>query len=133
MNEILSEIDDFLVLRITLSNCVALFNLGHVYHLNKLRTVSLGMVCTMFDTVAEEDDITALPVSAMEEILTSSMLVVRSEDVILAACLKWMNAHREGRRNQWKKLKRLICFDDCTESVKLIFVDNDYCRYICET
>ncbi|KAG8139908.1 hypothetical protein E2320_002672 [Naja naja] len=73
---------EFLKKKLSLSNCVAIHSLTHMYSLNQLALKAAEMIRRNFDKVIEDDEFYTLPFHLIRDWLSDSEITVDSEEIL---------------------------------------------------
>uniref|UniRef100_A0A3P9IBR9 Kelch like family member 11 n=1 Tax=Oryzias latipes TaxID=8090 RepID=A0A3P9IBR9_ORYLA len=99
---------DFLSKRVTLSNCVAVHSLAHMYSLDPLAQSAAQMIRRNFHRVVRCDEFDALPFHLVRDWLSDSEIAVDSEQQLFEAVVKWVNQDVQERQGHFEELFKLL-------------------------
>ncbi|KAE8574724.1 hypothetical protein XENTR_v10003552 [Xenopus tropicalis] len=99
---------EFLKKNLSLSNCVAIHSLAHMYSLTQLALKSAEMIRRNFFMVIQDDEFYTLPFHLVRDWLSDPEITVDSEEILFEAVLKWVQRNSEERERYFEELFRLL-------------------------
>ncbi|TKS89648.1 Kelch-like protein 11 [Collichthys lucidus] len=99
---------EFLMKKLSLSNCVAVHSLAHMYTLDQLAKGAAKTIRRNFHKVIHNDEFFTLPFHLVRDWLSDSEITVDSEQELFEAIVKWVNQNTEEREENFKDLFRLL-------------------------
>ncbi|RVE59459.1 hypothetical protein OJAV_G00188720 [Oryzias javanicus] len=99
---------DFLSKKLTLSNCVAVHSLAHMYSLDPLAQSAAQMIRRNFHKVVRCDEFDALPFHLVRDWLSDSEIAVDSEQQLFQAVVKWVSQNPGEREGHFEELFKLL-------------------------
>ncbi|KAF3704370.1 Kelch-like protein 11 Precursor [Channa argus] len=99
---------DFLIKKLSLSNCVAVHSLAHMYTLDRLALEAAVMVRRNFHKIIHNEEFYMLPLHLVRHWLSDSEITVDSEQELFEAIIKWVYQNTEEREKHFEELFRLL-------------------------
>ncbi|XP_060795292.1 kelch-like protein 11 [Neoarius graeffei] len=99
---------DFLKRKLSLTNCVAVHSLAHMYTLDQLALRAAEMIRRNFHRVIQDDEFYTLPFHLVRDWLSDAEITVDSEEVLFDAVVKWVRRGSEDRERHFEELFRLL-------------------------
>ncbi|KAK3738704.1 hypothetical protein QZH41_006249 [Actinostola sp. cb2023] len=106
----------FLEREMIASNCVYYFKFAEQYNCKELKHYCSQMIRTNFGTIGHTKDFMHLGVRHLEELISGDDVVVRSEEEIFEAILKWIYDDPEGREDYFSLLFRHVRVTSMSQS-----------------
>ncbi|KAM8723494.1 kelch-like protein 11 [Acanthopagrus schlegelii] len=99
---------EFLKKKLSLTNCVAVHSLAHMYTLDQLALRAADMIRRNFHKVIQDDEFYTLPFHLVRDWLSDAEITVDSEEVLFEAVVKWVQKNSEERSRYFEELFRLL-------------------------
>ncbi|XP_040922833.1 kelch-like protein 11 [Toxotes jaculatrix] len=99
---------EFLMKKLTLSNCVAVHSLAHMYTLDQLALGAVEMIRRNFHKVICNEEFYTLPFHLVRDWLSDSEITVDSEQELFETIVKWVHQNTEEREKHFEELFRLL-------------------------
>ncbi|XP_050922184.1 LOW QUALITY PROTEIN: kelch-like protein 11 [Lates calcarifer] len=99
---------EFLMKKLSLSNCVAVHSLAHMYTLDQLVLGAADMIRKNFHKVIRNEEFYTLPFHLVRDWLSDSEITVDSEQELFETIVKWVNQNTEEREKYFEELFRLL-------------------------
>ncbi|KAM3592334.1 uncharacterized protein V6R79_016763 [Siganus canaliculatus] len=99
---------EFLMKKLSLSNCVAVHSLAHMYTLDQLAKEAAKMIRRNFHKVIRLEEFYTLPFHLLRDWLSDSEITVDSEQELYDAIVKWVHQDTEEREKYFKELFCLL-------------------------
>ncbi|XP_049601772.1 kelch-like protein 11 isoform X2 [Syngnathus scovelli] len=99
---------EFLKKKLSLTNCVAVHSLAHMYTLDQLALRAADMIRRNFHKVIQDEEFYTLPFHLVRNWLSDDQITVDSEEVLFEAVLKWVQKMPEERGGYFEELFRLL-------------------------
>ncbi|XP_026170549.1 kelch-like protein 11 [Mastacembelus armatus] len=99
---------EFLVNKLSFSNCVAVHSLAHMYTLDQLALEAAEMIRRNFHKIINNEEFYMLPFHLLRDWMSDSEIIVDSEQELFEAILKWVHKNTEEREMHFEKLFRLL-------------------------
>uniref|UniRef100_A0AAV2KDN7 BACK domain-containing protein n=1 Tax=Knipowitschia caucasica TaxID=637954 RepID=A0AAV2KDN7_KNICA len=99
---------EFLKKKLSLTNCVAVHSLAHMYTLDQLALRAADMIRRNFHKVIQDDEFYTLPFHLVRDWLSDAEITVDSEEVLFEAVVKWVQKNSEDRSRYFEELFRLL-------------------------
>lgn len=98
------------------SNSIYYFKFAEQYNCKELKFYASQMIVKNFGMIGHSKDFMQLGVKNLEELISGDDVVVRSEEEIFEAILKWINDDPEGREDNFPKLFRHVRVTSMSQS-----------------
>ena len=108
--------NDIILQSLSLSNCIRVYNLAVKYRCEEVLKQARDFALGNFVAVAETEDFLNLSSTQVEEWISSDQIVVKEEEEVFEAIVKWME------RNESQKQR----FYDLFRHIRCIYVHRDY-------
>ena len=118
-NELKKLCEEYMISKINVPNLMAYYQLSEKMHLSDLNKACYQFSLTHFSKVTSTEWYFSLSIKEMEEYLSDDALNVVSEDDVIDAILKWLQASRaspKGKEDYMKILMPCIRLEFCTKS-----------------
>lgn len=99
---------EFLKKKLSLTNCVAVHSLAHMYTLDQLALRAADMIRRNFHKVIQDEEFYTLPFHLVRDWLSDAEITVDSEEVLFEAVVKWVQKNPEERSRYFEELFRLL-------------------------
>ncbi|KAM4623568.1 kelch-like protein 11 [Polymixia lowei] len=99
---------EFLKRKLSLTNCVAVHSLAHMYTLNQLAKRAAEMIRRNFHKVIQDEEFYTLPFHLVRDWLADAEITVDSEEVLFDAVIKWVQRNTEMRGKYFEELFQLL-------------------------
>ncbi|KAM8729053.1 kelch-like protein 11 isoform 2-T2 [Acanthopagrus schlegelii] len=99
---------DFLMRKLSLSNCVAVHSLAHMYSLEQLDKGAAEMIRRNFHKIICNEEFYTLPFHLVRDWLSDSEITVDFEQELYEAIVKWVRQNTEEREKHFEELFRLL-------------------------
>ncbi|XP_019938603.2 kelch-like protein 11 [Paralichthys olivaceus] len=99
---------EFLMKKLSLSNCVAVHSLAHMYTLDQLAAGAAKMIRRNFTKVIRNEEFFTLPFHLLQTWLSDSEITVDSEQELFEAIVKWVQQNPEEREKHFEELFGLL-------------------------
>ncbi|XP_021170651.2 kelch-like protein 11 [Fundulus heteroclitus] len=99
---------EFLVKKLSLSNCVAVHSLAHMYSLSQLALKAAEKIRRNFHRVIHSEEFYTLPFHLVRDWLLDSEITVDSEQELFDAVVKWVHQNPEQREKYFEELFKLV-------------------------
>ncbi|XP_026872191.2 kelch-like protein 11 isoform X2 [Electrophorus electricus] len=99
---------EFLKRKLSLTNCVAVHSLAHMYTLDQLALRAADMIRRNFHKVIQDEEFYTLPFHLVRDWLSDAEITVDSEEVLFDAVVKWVRKNGEEREKYFEELFRLL-------------------------
>ncbi|XP_071375638.1 kelch-like protein 11 [Centroberyx affinis] len=99
---------EFLKKKLSLTNCVAVHSLAHMYTLDQLALRAAEMIRRNFHKVIQDDEFFTLPFHLVRDWLSDTEITVDSEEVLFDTIVKWVQRSAEEREKHFEELFRLL-------------------------
>lgn len=99
---------EFLKKKLSLTNCMAVHSLAHMYTLDQLALRAADMIRRNFHKVIQDDEFYTLPFHLVHNWLSDAEITVDSEEVLFEAVVKWVQKNSEERSRYFEELFRLL-------------------------
>nr|XP_015818574.2 kelch-like protein 11 isoform X1 [Nothobranchius furzeri] len=99
---------EFLVKNLTLSNCVAVHSLAHMYSLDQLAQEAAKTIRKKFHLIICNEEFYALPFHLLRDWLSDSEITVDSEQELYEAVVKWVHQNPKDHEKYFEELFRLL-------------------------
>ncbi|XP_008296723.1 kelch-like protein 11 [Stegastes partitus] len=99
---------EFLMKKLTLSNCVAVHSLAHMYTLDQLAQGAADTIRRNFHKVICNEEFYTLPFHLVRDWLSDSEITVDSEQELFESIVKWVQQNAEEREKHFEELFRLL-------------------------
>lgn len=99
---------EFLIKNLSLSNCVAVHSLAHMYTLDQLANGAAKTIRRNFHKVIHNEEFYTLPFHLVRDWLSDSEITVDSEQELFEAIVKWVHQNTEEREKQFEELFKLL-------------------------
>ncbi|KAK2820441.1 hypothetical protein Q5P01_023400 [Channa striata] len=106
--ELKSFCGEFLIKKLSLSNCVAVHSLAHMYTLDRLALEAAAMIRRNFHKIIHNEEFYMLPLHLVQHWLSDSEIAVDSEQELFEAIIKWVHQNTEEREEHFEELFRLL-------------------------
>lgn len=93
---------------LSLSTCVAVHNLAHMYTLDQLAEEAANTIRRNFHKVIRYEEFYMLPFHLVQDWLSDPEIIVDSEQELFEAILKWVHQNTEERERHFEGLFRLL-------------------------
>lgn len=93
---------------LTLSNCVAVHSLAHMYTLDQLAQGAAKTIRRNFHKVISNEEFYTLPFHLVRDWLSDSEITVDSEEELFEAVVKWVRQSTDERERHFEELFRLL-------------------------
>lgn len=94
--------------KLTLSNCVAVHSLAHMYTLDQLAKEAADTIRRNFPKVICNEEFYTLPFHLVRDWLSDSEIIVDSEQELFEAVVKWVQQNTEEKEKHFEELFRLL-------------------------
>lgn len=94
--------------KLSLSNCVAVHSLAHMYNLDQLAKGAAHTIRKHFNKIICNEEFYTLPYHLVRDWLSDSEITVDSEQDLFEAIVKWVHQNAEERENHFEELFRLL-------------------------
>ncbi|KAM9424727.1 kelch-like protein 11 [Pholidichthys leucotaenia] len=99
---------EFLMRKLTLSSCVAVHSLAHMYSLNQLVQRAAETIRRNFHKVISNEEFYTLPFHLVRDWLSDSEITVDSEEQLFEAMVKWVHQNSQEHEVHFEELFRLL-------------------------
>ncbi|XP_070707860.1 kelch-like protein 11 [Pempheris klunzingeri] len=99
---------EFLMKKLSLSNCVAVHSLAHKYTLDQLANGAAKTIRRHFHKVIQNEEFYTLPFHLVRDWLSDKEITVDSEQELFEAIVKWVHQNAEEREKHFEELFRLL-------------------------
>ncbi|XP_051273272.1 kelch-like protein 11 [Dicentrarchus labrax] len=99
---------EFLMKKVSLSNCVAVHSLAHMYTLDQLAKGAAEMIRRNFHKIIRSEEFNTLPFHLLRDWLSDSEITVDSEQELFEAIVKWVHQSTEEREKHFEELFKLL-------------------------
>uniref|UniRef100_A0A8D3BDX6 Kelch like family member 11 n=2 Tax=Scophthalmus maximus TaxID=52904 RepID=A0A8D3BDX6_SCOMX len=99
---------DFLMKKLSLSNCVAVHSLAHMYTLDQLALGAAKTIRRNFNKVIRNEEFYTLPFHLLRDWLSDSEITVDSEQELFETIVKWVQHDKEERETHFEELFELL-------------------------
>lgn len=99
---------EFLIKKLSLSNCVAVHSLAHMYTLDRLATEAAVMIRRNFHRIIHNDEFYLLPFHLVRHWLSDPEITVECEQELFEVVVKWVRHNAEEREQHFEELFRLL-------------------------
>ncbi|XP_041830613.1 kelch-like protein 11 [Melanotaenia boesemani] len=99
---------DFLMKKLSLSNCVAVHSLAHMYSLDQLAQEAAETIRRNFHKVISSEEFYTLPFHLLRDWLSDSEITVNSEQELFEAIVKWVHQNKDERETHFEELFKLL-------------------------
>ncbi|CAN9509128.1 unnamed protein product [Ophioblennius macclurei] len=98
----------FLMKKLSLSNCVAVHSLAHVYTLDQLAQRAAKMIRRNFHKVIRNEEFCSLPFHLVRDWLHDPEITVNSEQELFEAIVRWIRHDSDQREKHFEELFGLL-------------------------
>uniref|UniRef100_A0A3Q4HJP5 Kelch-like family member 11 n=2 Tax=Neolamprologus brichardi TaxID=32507 RepID=A0A3Q4HJP5_NEOBR len=99
---------EFLMRKLSMSNCVAVHSLAHMYTLNQLAQRAAETIRRNFHKVIHNEEFFTLPFHLVRDWLCDAEITVESEQELFEAIVKWIHHNPEEREKHFEDLFKLL-------------------------
>ncbi|XP_029382882.1 kelch-like protein 11 [Echeneis naucrates] len=99
---------EFLMKKLTLSNCVAVHSLAHMYTLDQLAVGAAETIRRNFHKVIRKEEFHTLPFHLVRDWLSDSEITVDSEQELFETIVKWVHQNIKEREKHFVELFSLL-------------------------
>lgn len=99
---------EFLLKKLSLSNCVAVHSLAHMYTLDQLALEAAETIRRNFHKIIRNEEFYMLPFHLVRDWMSDSEITVDSEQELFEAITKWVHQNTEERQMHYEELFRLL-------------------------
>ncbi|XP_040032868.2 kelch-like protein 11 [Gasterosteus aculeatus] len=99
---------EFLMEKLSLSNCVAVHSLAHMYTLDLLAQGAAKTIRTNFTIIIRNEEFLTLPFHLVRDWLSDPAIAVDSEQELFEAVVKWAHQNAEERAPRFEELFGLL-------------------------
>lgn len=108
LTQLKSFCGEFLMKNLSLSNCVAVHSLAHMYTLDQLAKGAAKMIRRNFHKIIRNEEFFTLPFHLVRDWLADSEITVDSEQELFEAVVKWVRQNAEEGEKHFEELFRLL-------------------------
>ncbi|XP_029934354.1 kelch-like protein 11 [Myripristis murdjan] len=99
---------EFLKRKLSLTNCVAVHSLAHMYTLDQLAQRAAEMIRQNFHKVIQDEEFFTLPFHLVRDWMSDSEIIVESEEELFETVVKWVQRNTEEQEKRFEELFRLL-------------------------
>lgn len=99
---------DFLMKRLSLTNCVSVHRLALTYTLHQLAEGATALIRKNFHQVIHNQEFYSLPFDLVRDWLSDSEIAVNSEHELFEVIVKWVNRDKEERVSHFEELFSIL-------------------------
>ncbi|XP_023264872.1 kelch-like protein 11 [Seriola lalandi dorsalis] len=108
---------EFLMKKLSLSNCVAVHSLAHMYTLDQLALGAAETIRRNFHKVIHKEEFYTLPFHLVRDWLSDSEITVDSEQELFETIVKWVHQNMVEREKHFEELFRLLRLPQIAPSI----------------
>lgn len=108
---------EFLMKNLSLTNCVAVHSLAHMYTLDQLALGAAETIRRNFHKVIRKEEFYTLPFHLVRDWLSDSEITVDSEQELFETIVKWVHQNTEEREKHFEELFGLLRLTQIAPSV----------------